>query len=100
MEKHELVNVWRKAYHEKRGDTGCLDCFLISGELLPEIRGIKINPSSLSDDSIVSLQLKTQEKKSTVMDASQLAVNLFSASTAQYWHNHCCQGNFRFSIKQ
>jgi len=74
MEKHELVDIWREIYPEKRGYTwrkfnatkqGHLDYFLILEELLLEIHGIKIHPSYRSDYSIVSLGLKNrrQEKK-------------------------------------
>ena len=72
VEKHELLDVWREFYPEKWGYTwlkfnttkqGRLDYFLISEELLPEIPGIKLHPSYRSDHSIVSLELKTEDRK-------------------------------------
>ena len=72
IEMMELVDVWREVYLEKRGYTwrkfnttkpSRLDHFLISEELLPEIHGIKIHPSYRSDHSIVSLGLKTEDRK-------------------------------------
>ena len=71
MEKLELVGVWREADPEKRGYTwrtfntakqGRLDYLLISEELLPEIYGIKIHPSYRSDHSVVSLELKPEDR--------------------------------------
>ena len=67
-----MVGVWREADPEKRGYTwrkfntakqGRLDYLWIPEELLPEIHGIKIHPSYRSDHSIVSLELKPEDRK-------------------------------------
>lgn len=44
---------------------GCVDYFLISDELQPEINGVRINSSYRPDHSLVSLELilKTENRK-------------------------------------
>ena len=73
MEKFELIDVWCEVYPEKWGYTrrkfnaseqGHLNYFLISDQILPEIQGIKINPSYCSHRAFVSLELKTENRKS------------------------------------
>ena len=72
MEKFELIDMWSEVYPEKRGYTrrkfnaseqGHLNYFLISDQILPEIQGIKIDPSYRSDHSSVYLELKTENRK-------------------------------------
>ena len=72
MEKYDLIDVCCEVYPEKRGYTlrrfnttkqVRLNYYLISELILPEIQGIKIDPSYRSDHSSVYLELKTENRK-------------------------------------
>ena len=67
MTMHDIVDVFRKLYPDKRHFTwrrcnttkqGRLDCFLISDSLLSEVIGTKANLWYRSDHSVVELSLK------------------------------------------
>lgn len=72
MTKHQLIDIWRELYPDKRAYTwrkfnsikqGRLDYFLISEELFPEVTNVKIDSAYRSDHSIVVLSLKKLQIK-------------------------------------
>ena len=67
MAKHQLIDIRRKMYPDKRVyawrkfnsiKQGRLDYFLVSDELLPDVTNIKTESAYRSDHSIVVLSLK------------------------------------------
>ena len=72
MEKHDLVDVFREIYPDKHKFTwrkfnstkqGRLDYFLVTEELMPEVKGAGVGSRYRSDHSVVSISLKTNAFK-------------------------------------
>ena len=72
MSDHDLVDVFREIYPHKRAYTwrkfnsnkrGRLDYFLVSKDLMGDVKGMHINPGYRSDHSLVTLLLRKKEFK-------------------------------------